>query len=636
MSSRFCKYCAKVCITVRGDDGFVCCLVCGRVIVQVNYTDEIGFYKDAGGQSRMAGSIIKSVESGCSESYQRTLDKGRDQISYLVENLGISNGGSITDEASKYYRIAVDRNFTRGRGRTTTLVAAVCLYIACRLNKHAYLLIDFSEELRVNVYVLGALFLQLCEKLRLEKHPILMKPVDPSLFISRFTDRLLGGGNDNGFTRKRNAEVSSTALRIIASMKRDWMQTGRKPSGLCGAAVYISAHSYGIKCSKSDIAAVVHVCEATLTKRLIEFENTESGGLTIKEFIEKAEAEKDMGSRQPSNLGINSSGKMELLCEHKNDSKKPDVFAIGLCKSCYENFVELSGGLQGGSDPPAFQRAERGRITKESADETSEDADMCEKEAEPFSQPNQDMNVNEKVASHQSKGIGGVNGSQAVEEGACGKSNGHVDMGNVAGDESESLSDIDDVEVNGYLHDEDEKRLKTILWETLNREYVEEEAAKKAANEAYAAKFQNGSDEMLAAHELAAATAAAVAKSRKERQQKRALEAKNAAPPRTPAEATGQMLKKRKLSSKINYDVLDQLFDDTDTNKIGSNSHEDANIQKHAEGNDDFPSDFVDNDDYVGQEDEYGEGYTAPEMYGDDLYHGNEEADEYGYEDYGY
>ncbi|PIA25104.1 hypothetical protein AQUCO_12500013v1 [Aquilegia coerulea] len=632
MSSRFCKYCAKVCITVRGDDGFVCCLVCGRVIVQVNYTDEIGFYKDAGGQSRMAGSIIKSVESGCSESYQRTLDKGRDQISYLVENLGISNGGSITDEASKYYRIAVDRNFTRGRGRTTTLVAAVCLYIACRLNKHSYLLIDFSEELRVNVYVLGALFLQLCEKLRLEKHPILMKPVDPSLFISRFTDRLLGGGNDNGFTRKRNAEVSSTALRVIASMKRDWMQTGRKPSGLCGAAVYISAHSYGIKCSKSDITTVVHVCEATLTKRLIEFENTESGGLTIKEFIEKAEAEKDMGSRQPSNLGINSSGEMELLCEHKNDSKKPDIFAIGLCKSCYENFVELSGGLQGGSDPPAFQRAERGRITKESADETAEDADMCEKEAEPFSQPNQDMNVNEKVASHQSEG--GVNGSQAVEEGACGKSNGHVDMGNVAGDESESLSDIDDVEVNGYLHDEDEKRLKTILWETLNREYVEEEAAKKAANEAYAAKFQNGSDEMLAAHELAAATAAAVAKSRKERQQKRALEAKNAAPPRTPAEATGQMLKKRKLSSKINYDVLDQLFDDTDTNKIGSNSHEDANIQKHTEGNDDFPSDFVDNDDYVGQEDEYGEGYIAPEMYGDDLYHGNEE--EYGYEDYGY
>ncbi|RVW89881.1 hypothetical protein CK203_034398 [Vitis vinifera] len=26
---------------------------------------------------------------------------------------------------------------------------------------------------------------------------------------------------------------------------------------------------------------IVHICEATLTKRLIEFENTESGSLTV-------------------------------------------------------------------------------------------------------------------------------------------------------------------------------------------------------------------------------------------------------------------------------------------------------------------------------------------------------------------
>ncbi|MQL68473.1 hypothetical protein Taro_000754, partial [Colocasia esculenta] len=64
-------------------------------------------------------------------------------------------------------------------------------------------------------YVLGAVFLQLCQLLRLEEHPIVQKPVDPSLFIHRFAERLLG---------EKNSEVIKIALRIIASMKRDWMQ----------------------------------------------------------------------------------------------------------------------------------------------------------------------------------------------------------------------------------------------------------------------------------------------------------------------------------------------------------------------------------------------------------------------------
>lgn len=38
-------------------------------------------------------------------------------------------------------------------------------------------------------YVLGAVFLQLCQLLRLEEHPIVQKPTDPSLFIHRYTER---------------------------------------------------------------------------------------------------------------------------------------------------------------------------------------------------------------------------------------------------------------------------------------------------------------------------------------------------------------------------------------------------------------------------------------------------------------
>ena len=86
-------------------------------------------------------------------------------------------------------------------------------------------------------------------------------------------------------------KVSKTALYLIARMKRDWMQviyiyilitgkltlslyhllqqlkkknlyhlqTGRKPSGLCGAALYISALSHGYSFSKTDIVSPTYL-----------------------------------------------------------------------------------------------------------------------------------------------------------------------------------------------------------------------------------------------------------------------------------------------------------------------------------------------------------------------------------------
>lgn len=50
---------------------------------------------------------------------------------------------------------------------------------------------------------------------------------DPCLYIPRFAHMLEFG--------EKNHEVSMTALRLVQRMKRDWMHTGRRPSGLCGA-----------------------------------------------------------------------------------------------------------------------------------------------------------------------------------------------------------------------------------------------------------------------------------------------------------------------------------------------------------------------------------------------------------------
>ncbi|KAF3968273.1 hypothetical protein CMV_007816 [Castanea mollissima] len=82
----------------------------------------------------------------------------------------------------------------------------------------------------------------------------------------------------------------------------------------------------------------------TLTKRLIEFENIDSGSLTIEELTKNA---------------------VELK------ESVPSV-AHGLCRTCYDAFVKLSGGLHGGSEPPAFQHAEKERIAVESTNKADE------------------------------------------------------------------------------------------------------------------------------------------------------------------------------------------------------------------------------------------------------------------------
>ena len=48
-------------------------------------------------------------------------------------------------------------------------VAAACLYIFCRQERKPFMLIDFSDALQVNVFMLGNVFLQLCKQLRLQQ-----------------------------------------------------------------------------------------------------------------------------------------------------------------------------------------------------------------------------------------------------------------------------------------------------------------------------------------------------------------------------------------------------------------------------------------------------------------------------------
>ncbi|KAE9600236.1 putative transcription factor TFIIB, brf1, TBP-binding domain-containing protein [Lupinus albus] len=344
---------------------------------------------------------------------------------YLSCNLGVEDN-NMARQALAFFRIALERKFTRGR--KSEQVQAACLYIAFRANDKPYLLIDFSNWLRINVYVLDLL-------------------------------------------KERNVRVSETALNIIASMKRDWMQTGRKPSGLCGAAIYIAALAHGFKFSKSDILRIVHVCEATLTKRLVEFENTDSANLTIEELNEMAK-EQEKNPIKIADGQFNNCTSKDLLCEHK-DSDVP-YFALGLCETCYKDFDKLSGGLGGGLDPPAFQRAEKERTAKSHSEESADKSDDLVKATNGA-----DETRIENLHASESEGIGDTI-HVSIKSGQLDESHEDEDMNMNTSNDSETFSDIDDNEVDDYIADEEAKQQKKILWENEFSEYLKEQADRVA------------------------------------------------------------------------------------------------------------------------------------------------------------
>lgn len=79
-------------------------------------------------------------------------------------------------------------------------------------------------------------------------------------------------------------QVASDAVRIVQRMNRDWMTTGRRPAGVCGAALILAARMNNFRRTVREVVYVVKVTEITINQRLNEFSSTESGELTVDQF----------------------------------------------------------------------------------------------------------------------------------------------------------------------------------------------------------------------------------------------------------------------------------------------------------------------------------------------------------------
>ncbi|KAK8785662.1 hypothetical protein V5799_007965, partial [Amblyomma americanum] len=141
----------------------------------------------------------------------------------------------------------------------------------------------------------------------------------PCLYIVRFAHHLEFGDKTH--------EVSMTALRMVQRMKRDWMHTGRRPSGLCGAALLVASRLHDFNRNIRDLVRVVKVCETTIRKRLTEFGDTPSGKLTLDEFMTiDLEEEQDppcfKAARKKQKQLLDEQGRIEKVTEEISQLQK--------------------------------------------------------------------------------------------------------------------------------------------------------------------------------------------------------------------------------------------------------------------------------------------------------------------------
>jgi transcription factor IIIB subunit 2 len=125
--------------------------------------------------------------------------------------------------------------------------------------------------MQVNVFELGHTYLQLVQALNLR-----LPLVDPSHYISRFAALLEFGDETHA--------VAHDAVRLVQRFDRDWLTKGRRPAGICGAALLLAARMNHFRRSIEEIVQVVKIADTTLRKRLDEFKKTPSGSLTLADF----------------------------------------------------------------------------------------------------------------------------------------------------------------------------------------------------------------------------------------------------------------------------------------------------------------------------------------------------------------
>jgi transcription initiation factor TFIIB len=159
---------------------------------------------------------------------------------------------SVEEEAARIYTLAVQRGLVRGRSMESVVAGA--LYAACRRHDVPRTLDELSEASGIEKKEIGRTYRFVTRELG-----ITILPSNPADYIARFASAL-----------KLSAETQSKSIEILEDAQKAELTSGRGPTGIAAAALYVAALMHGEKRTQREVADVAGVTEVTIRNRYKE------------------------------------------------------------------------------------------------------------------------------------------------------------------------------------------------------------------------------------------------------------------------------------------------------------------------------------------------------------------------------
>jgi transcription initiation factor TFIIB len=189
--------------------------------------------------------------SRMSDSVQRNLSIALPELDRMCAYLNIPN--NIKEECAMWYRKAVNKGLVRGRS-IESVVAAI-IYLISRKHQLPKTLEELEEASGVKKKDIGRSYRFSCRKLGLR-----MPVATPMDYVPRFASELGLSG-----------ETEAKAIEILQKAREKGVTSGRGPTGVAAAAIYLAGKITNDKQTQKGIAGrLAGVTEVTIRNRYEE------------------------------------------------------------------------------------------------------------------------------------------------------------------------------------------------------------------------------------------------------------------------------------------------------------------------------------------------------------------------------
>ncbi len=183
-------------------------------------------------------------------SMERNLAIALSELDRIASYLGLPE--SLRESAALLYRKCIKAELIRGR-LIESVVSAV-IYATCRLHGIPRTLDEISRVSGIEKKEIGRAYRFVRRELDLD-----VPLTDPSQYVPKFTAAL-----------KLSGQVQEKAIQLLKKAITKGLISGRGPTGVAAAAVYIASAMNGERRTQKEVADVAGVTEVTIRNRYRE------------------------------------------------------------------------------------------------------------------------------------------------------------------------------------------------------------------------------------------------------------------------------------------------------------------------------------------------------------------------------